>query len=134
MTERDLYEFLAQERKIKRLLAEYKECEGVMCSPKSPGISGAPGGNGGEDKLMKLIDRRVSIQKKIEECAALRDVAERRLDRAAEALKTELQTDVFNLLYRKGYEISDIAATLCYHKSHIYRQRTAILEIVATLK
>lgn len=132
MTEHDLYEYLRQQRKIKRLRAEFKECEVFMTSPKSPNITGVAGGNE-DDKLDKLIDRRNAINKKIEECVALRDVAERMLDRVSELLDNELTENVFNMLYRKGHDIDYISRELSYSKAHIYRQRSNVLTIIARL-
>ena len=133
MTEKDLYQFLNHDKEIKSLYSEYKLCGVYMSEPKSPNMTSIPGGNGGEDKLMELMDRRKSIYRKIEERVALRDIAERELDRVAAKISDDLQLKVFKMLYKIGYDVPEIAATLSYHKSHIYRQRRAILKLVAPL-
>ncbi len=134
MTERELQDFNIQERRLKKLLAKYKALGDKMALPKSPNISGVPGGGGDSEERMDLIiDERTHLKAKIDECRVLRDIAEKKLDRASEHLVTELQTEVFDLLYREGYEISDISLKLKYSSQHIYRQRRLIIDIVAQI-
>ena len=102
MTERDLLDFIVQEKKLKKLLDYYKELGDKMSLPKSPNLASIPGGGGdGEERLDLIMDRRTHIKGKIDECRILRDLAEKKLDRAAEILVDELQIDVFDLLYRQ---------------------------------
>ena len=134
MTERDLYEYLRYEKEIKRLRAKYNECELYMNSTKSPNLALAPGSGDGEERLAMILDRRSKILAKIESCRVLCDIAEKKLDAVSDMLVNELQINVFDMLYRKGYEVIDIANKLRYTHQHIYRQRKAILNIASDLK
>ena len=134
MTERDLYEYLRYKKEIKRLRAKYHECELYMNSPKYPNLASVPGGGDGEEKLMKLMDERREIERKIEELVSLRNVAEKRLDRVSEILVNPLEVDVLNLLYREGRTVVQIAVDLSYTKMHIYRQRKSILATISALQ
>lgn len=134
MTERELLEYVIQERRLKRLIAEYKELGNNMCLPKSPNMCTIPGGGDGEEKLAMIMDKRSKILAKIESCRVLRDIAEKKLEAVSEMLVDELQIDVFDMLYRKGYEVIDISNKLRYTQQHIYRQRKAILNIATNLK
>ena len=129
MTEKQLYEYLYYDRRVKRLVADLKEYEKAMCSPNSPNIKGIPGGNG-DDRIHDMLDRKTAIARKIEEYAALRAVAERRLDKASAVLETELQIDLFELLYRKGLDVKDAAKELTYSAPYIYQLRKIILELI----
>lgn len=133
MIEKDLKEYIIQERRLKRLIAEYKDLGANMCMPKSPNLSALPGGGDGEEKLALIMDKRTKLMAKIEACRVLRDIAEKKLDTVSDNLDNELQISVFDMLYRKGYEPADIAVKLKYCKVHIYRQRNAILNIAAKL-
>lgn len=134
MTERNLYEYLRYKKEIKRLRAKYNECELYMNSPNSPNLASVPGGGDGEEKLMKLMDERREIERKIEELVSLRNVAEKKLDRVSEILVNPIEIDVFNLLFREGRTVAQIAIDLSYTKAHIYRQRNIILKTASAIQ
>ena len=133
MTEAQLFEYVKYDRKIRNLITEYRECGELLSCPKSPDLKSIPGGGGGEDKLLKLIDRRAVIEKKIEECAVLRELADKRLDKVSELLEPDVHIKIFNKLYREGLSVKDTAKELCYCYGNVYRIRKYILDLIKDL-
>ena len=133
MTEKDLYEYLRYKNKIKKLLRDYEECNEYLNSPKSCNLTSLPGGNGDDEVRMVFYDQKSKIKTQIDEFINLRDLAERRLNKVSDKLEKNLDVDIFDYLYRKGFDMSDIAITLSYTRSWISKRRKIILDIAANI-
>lgn len=134
MTEKDLFEYLRCKNKIKKLLRNLEECNEYLTSPKSCNLTSIPGGTGDDEARMIFLDRKTKIKRQIEELVMLRDLAEHKLDMVSDKLEEDLDIDIFDYLYRKGLDISDIAITLAYTRSWIYKRRKHILLIAAGIQ
>jgi hypothetical protein len=133
MTEAQLLEYVKYNNKIKKLVEEYRECGEMLACPKSPNLKSIPGGGENDEKLLKLIDRRQVLEKKIEECAVLRELADKRLDKVSELLLSDVHVKVFDKLYRIGLSVKDTAKELNYCYGNVYRIRNCILDLVKDL-
>lgn len=133
MTEKDLLAYQRCQREIKRLRARYKEEEERMLCPRSPNMDGMPRGNGSDDPFLDILDRRKKLKEQLDRIIEDRVVAERQLERAYSILTSELARDVFILFYRDGKSVADIADSLTYSISHIYKIRREILTEIAAI-
>lgn len=135
MTEKDLKEYCALGRKIQHLMMLYEEEGRKIGTPRGPDMSGMPrGGSGGDEALHGALDIRASLLEDVEELAALRKIAYRRLGKVMALMGDAVHQDVFVHLYHHGMSVRATAKELHYSPASVYRIRHDIWNIAAAIE